>query len=605
MYVMNGVGLCMFVHAVCFFCNADICLTMKNICCLTLFFSFLMFFTSCSDVKNGNEVNLDDFIEEGCIDGDHTLAFRNALEYCKKTGAGKLVIPPGNYSLFPDYAFEKYQYVSNNTAALKRILFDIGGMENFEIEGVGAKLLFHGYMTPFTVDSCKNITIKGFEIDYARTFHSEGLITQSGDGWADLSFSEAYPFKIINGNLHFFDDKGESYPVSHLLEWNSSRREPEHMGADYWLSQNTVPAELQQNGDVRIFHKRLSVKPGNVLMLGPGGDRHRCSPCVVINHSTGVVVRDMDIYHCGGMGVVAQMSGDIELNKVNIMPRPGGERMVSITADATHFSHCYGFVRMIDCQMFNQIDDATNIHGMYGMVMQKRGNDKLLIKFPHEQQYGLDILAPGKKCELLHQYSLITHSYPVVKECRRLNKEWYEVTFTETLSDSVRITDLITTLDYPEVLIKGCRMGNNRARGLLLGSRAKTIVEDCYFHIPGAAILFEGDGYYWFEQAGVRDVVIRNNVFDNCNYGYYYWGKACIATGNGPRENKLQSRYNRNIRIENNVFRTFDPRILNFVSTDSCLFTGNKIEQSDAYEYVLEETRPFVFDGCSNMDMRK
>ncbi len=565
--------------------------------------SLLMFVVSCGDVKKVTEVNLADFLQEGTIDGDHTLAFRNALEFCKEVGASKLVVPAGDYSIFPDYAFEKYQYVSNNTAALKRILFDVAGMHDFEIVGEGANLMFQGYIVPFNVDSCKNVTIDGFTIDYARAFHSEGLITNSGEGWADLSFGKEYIYQIINGCLHFFDDRGETYPTSHLLEWNSERHEPEHYGADYWLSQNTVPAEQLSNGDVRIFHKLLNVKPGNVLMLGPGGPRHRYSPCVIINHSHEVLVRDMNIYHCGGMGVVAQFSSNIEVNNVDIKPREGG-RMVSITADATHFSHCSGYIHLIDCEIFNQIDDATNIHGMYGMVMQKRADDRLLVKFPHEQQYGLDIFQPGKKCEILHQYSLITHTYPTVKECRRLNKEWYEVTFTEPLSDSVRVTDLITTLDYPDVLIKGCRMGNNRARGLLLGSRAKTIVEDCYFHIPGAAILLEGDGYYWFEQAGVRDVIIRNNVFDNCNYGYFQWGKACIATGNGPRENKLESRYNRNVVIENNLFRVFDPRILNFVSTDSCLFVNNKIERSTDYKYGYDEQRAFVFDGCSNMDIR-
>ena len=75
---------------------------------------------SCNTAQQPEEVNLSAFIEEGTIDGDHTLAFRNALEYCKNTGASKLIIPAGDYSLFPDYAFEKYQYVSNNTAALKR-----------------------------------------------------------------------------------------------------------------------------------------------------------------------------------------------------------------------------------------------------------------------------------------------------------------------------------------------------------------------------------------------------------------------------------------------------------------------------------------------------
>ena len=559
--------------------------------------------SSCEKKDGVSLVDLKDFLEEGTIDGDHTLAFRNALEYCKEVKASKLVVPAGDYSLYPDYAFEKYQYVSNNTAALKRILLDVSKMENFEIDGTGANLLFHGYMVPFNVDSCKNVKITGFSVDYARAFHSEGIIKKAGEGWADLSFPKEYIYKIINGDLHFFDERGEVYPVSHLLEWNSERLEPEHYGADYWLQQNTIPAEQLSDGNVRVFHKKLNVTPGNVLMLGPGGHRHRYSPCVIINHSHDVLINNMDIYHCGGMGVVAQFSSNIEVNSVRIKPREGG-RMVSITADATHFSHCSGYVRLIDCEMFNQIDDATNIHGMYGMVMQVRGADKLLVKFPHDQQYGLDILTPGKKCELLHQYSLITHSYPVVKDCRRLNKEWYEVTFTAPLSEDVRESDLITTLDYPEVLIKGCRMGNNRARGLLLGSRAKTIVEDCYFHIPGAAILFEGDGYYWFEQAGVRDVIIRNNVFDNCNYGYVNWGKACIATGNGPRENKLESRYNRNIVIENNTFRAFDPRILNFVSTDSCLFVNNKIEITKDYEYRLEEQNAFLFDGCSNMDIR-
>lgn len=378
---------------------------------------------SCGKTGDAPEVNLIDFMEKGIIDGDHTLAFRNALEYCKEVKASKLIVPAGDYSLYPDYAFEKYQYVSNNTAALKRILFDISKMENFEIVGTGANLMFHGYMVPFNVDSCRNVKITGFNVDYARAFHSEGLIMKAGEGWADLSFDKEYIYKIINGDLHFFDERGEVYPVSHLLEWSSERREPQHYGADYWLKQNTIPAEQLANGYVRVFHDRLNVTPGNVLMLGPGGHRHRYSPCVIINHSHDVLVRDMNIYHCGGMGVVAQFSSNVEVNKVHIKPRSEGGRMVSITADATHFSHCSGYVRLIDCEMFNQIDDATNIHGMYGWLCKKRAADKLLVKFPHDQQYGLDILVPGKKCELLHQYSLITHSYPVVKECRRLNKE--------------------------------------------------------------------------------------------------------------------------------------------------------------------------------------
>lgn len=59
------------------------------------------------------------------------------------------------------------------------------------------------------------------------------------------------------------------------------------------------------------------------------------------------------------------------------------------------------------------------------------------------------------------------------------------------------------------------------------------VIEDNYFHIAGAAILIEGDANYWYEQSGVRDVVIRRNLFENGNYGSPGWGSACIAVGSG------------------------------------------------------------------------
>jgi parallel beta-helix repeat protein len=137
--------------------------------------------------------------------------------------------------------------------------------------------------------------------------------------------------------------------------------------------------------------------------------------------------------------------------------------------------------------------------------------------------------------------------------------------------------------DAAEVLIKGCTIRGNRARGILLGSRGKIVVENNLFHVPGAAILFEGDARFWFEQAGVRDVVIRNNVFDNCNYGV--WGSACIEVGSGiPEEFRKTSRYNRNIRIENNLFKVFgNQTLLGIYSVDGLMFKGNRLEQTTIY----------------------
>ena len=50
--------------------------------------------------------------------------------------------------------------------------------------------------------------------------------------------------------------------------------------------------------------------------------------------------------------------------------------MISITADATHYVNCGGYIRMIDCTFENQKDDATNIHGLYMAVEKVGGPDR-------------------------------------------------------------------------------------------------------------------------------------------------------------------------------------------------------------------------------------
>lgn len=569
-----------------------------------LWFAAAIFCTACAGGCGApaESVSLADFIEENRIGNDATLAFRRAVEYCRQHRVRELVVPAGTYDVYPDLAFEKYEYVTNNSAGLKRLLFDLDGIEDFTLRGEGAYLVLHGYVSAFSVVHCTNVTIRGFTVDYARTFHSEGTITGVGENYLDLRFSGAYPYRIVNGDLHFYDEAGAEYPVSHLLEFDVVRREPAFHARDYWLRNKTVPAEQLPNGDVRIFHPGLTGKAGNILVLGPA---HRMCPGVAIDRSRSILIEDLTLHHCGGMGVVAQMSSDIELDGVRIVTAPESDRVISITADATHFTHCDGYVRMIGCEFFNQIDDATNIHGMYGIVKQVTGPSRLRVFFPHEQQYGLDVLESGVEAEILAQRSLITHTTGRITSMERLNKEWYEVTFDGDLSQ-LAVGDLITRTCYPEVLIRNCRMGNNRARGLLLGSRKKTVVEDCYFHTPGAAILFEGDGYYWYEQAGVRDVEIRHCVFDDCLYGAATWGDAVIATGNGPKHDREQSRYHRNIRVEGNTFRGFDPRIVNLYCVDGFVFTrDNAIEYTDDYSDLSGKKRNFIIRNCDNIVIEK
>jgi hypothetical protein len=285
------------------------------------------------------------------------------------------------------------------------------------------------------------------------------------------------------------------------------------------------------------------------------------------------------------MGVIAQRSADLFVHRMKVTPPPGGARIVSTTADATHFVNCKGKIELVDCLFEQQKDDATNVHGLYAKIVEILAPNRFEVALVHPQQAGIDFIQPGTRLELNDGPSLREEGFATVKSVERLNKHRTIVTIEGSLPASVIVGDSIADADAntAEFLMRGCVMRGNRARGILLGSRGPMVVEGNTFHIPGAAILFEGDSRFWFEQAGVRDVVIRGNTFDNCNFGV--WGTGCIQVGSGiAEEYRETSRYNRNIRIENNLFRAFSMLpLLSIYSVDGLTFTGNRLERTKAY----------------------
>lgn len=111
----------------------------------------------------------------------------------------------------------------------------------------------------------------------------------------------------------------------------------------------------------------------------------------------------------------------------------------------------------------------------------------------------------------------------------------------------------------------------------------------------------EGDARYWFEQAGVRNLVIRRNKFINCNFGV--WGKAVIEVGAGIDPAKRSfSRYNRNVVVEDNQFELIGGRpVASVYSVDGLTIIGNSIVRTTAYPTVSKEISTFDVTDSSNV----
>jgi len=543
---------------------------------------------------------------------DDTRAIKAALQACKEQGATQLVFPKGRYDFHPDFAEEFYFFISNNDEGLKRVAFPMRGIENLTIDGRGSEFIFHGFINPFIVDRSSGISFRNFSIDFDRSFHSEAIILGYDDEGMDVEIREGFPFTVHRGVLLFTDgqkdegplttvSKANIYGSNHMLEYDTEKRETAYMVKDFYFKNiNGYPAKLIEGRKVRIRVPGLEGTVGNTMAFGPN---HRNYPGFVLSDSRDIEFSNVTIHHAGGMGILGQRTDNITVDNCTVVPSQG--RMISATADATHFVNCTGSITLTNNVFENQKDDATNIHGIYVQVVEKTGSDSVIVQLKHAQQFGFDFMHPGSEVEIVRGKSMITFATATVKSVDRINKQNTEVTFTEALPDDLRIGDTLAEIrDYPEVLISGNTIRNNRARGMLLNCRGKTVVENNYFHVPGAAILFEGDAHFWFEQGGVRDCVIRNNIFDNCNFGI--WGKAIIDVKAGILEDKEISRYNENIRVYGNTFRVFDEGLLlNAYCVDGLTWKDNKIIKTDAYPERETPKGPFQVMHSDNVKIER
>jgi len=544
-----------------------------------------------------------DIGELGAHAGDYsdtTPTLRAALVKCQKDHVRKLVFPPGRYDFWPDVAAEKYLFISNNDEGLKRIAFPLLGFQNLEIDGQGSQFVFHGYLNPFVLEKARDITLKNFSIDFARTFHSEAKVLEVRADSVDLEIPEQFPYRIEKGILFFVGEgKGskEIYPVTSLLEFDAEKHETAFKAGDQGLGKAMRATEIGPRR-VRLELPKLKATPGNIFVFQ---SEHRLIPAFTISDSIGTKLVGVTIYHAGGMGVVAQRSRDIELDHVQVTRPPGSGRYCSLTADATHFSNCAGKIVMSHCLFENQMDDATNIHGIYAQVARQIAPDEILVRLKHPQQFGFDFISAGTRLELVHGPSMATYGEGTVKSTERLNKEFTRVVFKSPLPKDLVAGDAVASVnEYPEVNINHCTIRDNRARGLLIASRGKVVIEDNVFHTPGSAILFEGDASYWFEQSGVRDVLIRRNHFENCNFGP--WGAACIQVRPGIKEeDRAAVRYNRNITIEENTFRVFDPRLICAYCVDGLTFRKNHIEPTTEYPPQNQTAKPFEISDSDHV----
>lgn len=536
-------------------------------------------------------------------DADCTPMLRRLLGEMRKRGASRLVFAPGIYHFHPDRAMEVYLFVANNDEGLKRVVFPLDGFEDLEIDGGGAEFLFHGALVPFWISRAARVKLRRFVIDWVRPFHGEAEVLRAEPEFVDVRMGEGFSHEVVNGGLRLvYGDGRPPAGIRNVLEFDARRRETTYLANDNYGIGERWRAETLPDGGVRL-HARFSAPlptPGNVLALMPEG-RH--CPAIVLDDATGTVIEEVTIHHAGGMGVIAQRCRDVILRRLRVRAREGGPRIVATTADATHFVGCSGRVLVEDCEFVGQMDDPLNIHGVYARITGRPAADELEVELCHRQQLGFELARAGEEIEVVDRRTLLTKHRAKVAAVERVNRRFLVLKLEGDLPEGVEFGDGVGNLHgQAELVFRRCVCAANRARGLLVSTAGRVLIEDNRFHVPGAAVLIAGDANFWFESGAVRDVTIRRNHFDNGNYGV--WGRAAIDINPEIEPaHRAGVRYHCNVFIEENRFTVFDRRVVRGHCTEGIAIRNNRIECSTAYPARGEGAALFDLSDCGGVEI--
>lgn len=501
---------------------------------------------------------------------------------------------------------EKNYYISNNRHGLKRVAFPIIGKKNVTFDGGGACFIFHGEIMPFVVEDSENIVLKNFTVDWERPFYSQGTVVEADESGVLLEIDRGrYPYRIEGEEIIFEGEGWESGFTEGVFEFDVQTRAPAYRSGDSMGLGFPDRIRVEDAGDglVRLAEKFPHLPTiGNVIVL-----RHyrRHCPGIHLLRSRDVLLGNIILHHAGGMGVIAQFCEDVTVRKCQVTP--SGDRLFSVTVDATHFVNCKGMVRLEDCLFEGQLDDPTNVHGINTRISELLDEYSVMVELVHHEQHGVEIAFPGDHMRIADNTSLLPVAENEVLLVERIDERYSKVVFNHPLPATVESGHVLENLSWtPDLHIRGCTARNNRARGFLISTPGRVVVENNHIESSGAGIKISGDANYWFESGAVRDVLIRNNDFGDCCYGCLVWGRAVIDIDPEiSKPWKMRECFHRNIRIENNRFSTFDSGILFARSVDGLVFRGNTIRRSDSYPPTGCMQEPIMIEACENVDVEE
>lgn len=463
------------------------------------------------------------------------------------------------------------------------------------IEGNGATLVGSSLCNLFLFRKGRNIVVRNIDVEWDPLPYVAGRVVAVD--------RERYAFDIApRGSA----EASVGRVVKGILAYDGARRRLADNGWEIYQTKgerDADPVERTPDGNLRIFQGGAAPLPeiGWDVVV-----RHEIYgfDAFVFSHCENVLLENVTVRAVPGMAFRANGSRDLVVRGLRVVP--DDDEWMSATADAMHFDSCRGQVTIEDSAFAGMGDDAINIHGMYGLALE-RADDRRLVAararlhpYYDSERTAWDPPAQGDVIEYGYgEQPLIARGRFSVDashndEARKRTLIVAQDALPADVGPGAALWNLSTS---PSIRIRNCRVRGNRARGMLLQSR-DVIVEDCEFEdISGAGIQICTDAADWWESLGSRNVSVRRCTFRRNNFGVARRTAAldifCDLPGGKPGGPGVHG----DIRILDNVFEGNSGAAVHVGSAEGVELRNNKISPDHAQTVVIDNSRDVTIDG--------
>ena len=558
---------------------------------------------------------------------DVVPALQRAIAYCKGKRDMTLVFPKG-----------RYEFLSQPKT---NVGIELHEASHLTIDGQGSEFVFHATMKPVLIYNCQDISMRNFSIDWDRPFINQGTIVKTTGKYVDVAFDkQQYPYVIENGRI-VFEGEYWRFPPNDTHNTHNLFDPVSHE-----IVYNTWDAPL---GD--IFRQRAEeIKPGTVRFYGRVPMRPANGTIVAIysinyyefgfdiQDSKDIVLQNIRVYHAMGHAFYAHHTENITIDNAFACANEAKGRVFSSASDAYHFMNCKGNISITHCEPTGAGDDFIDCHGRQFLVTQVQPSGSVIVRSPDialaagEEVWVVDknTFQRSKPLRITsviplpdsgpYKFFQLTFSVPSSGEEGFgvvANSESDEASLDKLPSLQggvggrlIKPGDCLESKTWvPNLRIANCKiLKRHRARGILATTPGQIVIEDNYFRTAGTALLIEGDMNFWYESGGITNMIVRNNVFDDCltsgnrDGRRDQWGEAIITISPQftPQGDSAPA-YHDNISITGNTFKTFDTPILAARSVSHLTFTGNTVSRTTTYRPYAWQHHTFMLDGCRSV----